>query len=141
MNMTKASRVKLRSGGNEKKHHVKISSVKCGNQIIDSEVLKCLIVVDTSLAIIDVIQYRKKFWLVPEWIDSSDGQWCTPRRIIWAEKLRRYDLRAIGTEEADFTLDETLSEDLLNGTSISGKTSKYQIINVPGCRIRKNTIN
>ena len=83
----------------------------------------------------------KKFWLVPEWIDSSDGQWCTPRRIIWAEKLRRYDLRAIGTEAADFTLDETLSEDLLNGTSISGKTSKYQIINAPGCRIRKNTIN
>jgi hypothetical protein len=112
-NMTRTSRVKLRSGGNEKKHHVKVSSVKCRDQIIHSDVSKCLVVVDTSLTIIDVIQYRKKFWLVPEWIDSSDCQWCTPRRIIWAEKLRRYDLRAIGTEAADFTLDETLSEDLL----------------------------
>jgi hypothetical protein len=69
--MTKTSRVKLRSGGNEKKHHVKVSSVKCGDQIINSEVLKRLVVVD-------LIQYRQKFWLVPEWIDSSDGQWCAP---------------------------------------------------------------
>jgi hypothetical protein len=131
----------MRSGWNEKKHHLKVSFVKCSDQIIISEVLKCLVVVDSSLAIIDVIQYRNKFWLVPEWIDSSDGQWCIPRRIIWAKKLLRYDLRASGLEAVDFTLDETLSEDLLKGTSISGNTSKYQIVNAPGCRIRKNTIN
>jgi hypothetical protein len=144
--MTEISRVKLRSRGNEKKHHVKVrSSVlkidMCGDQIINSDVLKCLVVVDRSLVMIDVIQYQKKFWLVPEWLDSADGQWCTPRRIICADRLRHYDPRAIGTEAADFALDETLTEDLLNGTSISGKTSKYQIINAPGCRVRKNTIN
>jgi hypothetical protein len=146
LNMTETSRMKLRSRGNENKHHVKVrSSVlkidMCGDQIINSDVLKCLVVVDTSLVMIDVIQYQKKFWLVPEWLDSSDGRWCTPRRIICADKLRHYDLRAIGTEAADFALDETLTEELLNGTSTSGKTSKYQIINAPGCRVRKNTIN
>ncbi len=105
--------------------------------IIISDVWKCLAVIDTSLVLIDVIQYQNKFWLVPEWLDSPDGQWSRPRRIISVKKLQRYDLKAIGTEAADFALDETLAEDVLTGACSSGKASKYQIIDLPALRFRK----
>jgi hypothetical protein len=109
----------------------------CGEQIITSNVLKCLAVVDTSLVIIDVIQYRNRFWLVPEWLDLPDGLWCRPRRMIYAGKLRHYNFRAIVAEAADFALDETLSWDVLNGRSSILKASEYQIMDLPALRVRK----
>jgi hypothetical protein len=99
--------------------------------------LKCLALVDSSLVIIDVIQYRNRFWLVPEWLDLPDGLWCRPRRMIYAGKLRHYNFSAIGAEAVDFALDKTLSEDVLNGKSTIRKASEHQIIDLPALRVRK----
>lgn len=57
--------------------------------------------------------------------------------MIYAGKLRHYNLRAIGAEAADFALDETLSEDVLYGRSSIRKASEYQIIDLPTLRVRK----
>jgi hypothetical protein len=105
------------------------------DEIITSSVMKCLAVVETSLVIIDVIEYRNKLWLVPEWLDSPDGLWCAPRRIIYAGQLRH--LRAIGAEGANFALDRTLTDDVLNGISSNLARSNFQIIDLPLLRIRK----
>jgi hypothetical protein len=137
--MLEKSKPKLRVGVRCKKRNTSKNFCRCGEtaihreQIITSDVLRCLAVVDTSLVIIDVIQYRNKFWLVPEWLDSPDGLWCRPRRMIYAGKLRHYNLRAMGAEAADFALDKTLSEDVLNGRS--SKASEHQIIDLPALRV------
>ena len=141
--MLEKSKPKLRVGMRCKKRNALINYLRsgetaiCGEQIITSNVLKCLAVVDASLVIIDVIQYRNRFWLVPEWLDLPDGLWCRPRRMIYAGKLRYYNFRAIGAEAADFALDETLSEDVLNGRSSIRKASEHQIIDLPALRVRK----
>ena len=141
--MLEKSKPKLRVGMRCKKRNALINYLRSGEtamygeQIITSNVLKCLAVVDTSLVIIDVIQYRNRFWLVPEWLDLPDGLWCRPRRMIYAGKLRHYNFRAIGAEAADFALDETLSEDVLHGRSIMRKASEHQIIDLPALRVRK----
>jgi hypothetical protein len=105
-------------------------------EIIFRGVMKCLAVVDTSLVVIDVIEYRNKLWLVPEWLDSSDDRWCAPRRIIYAGKLRRCHFTAAVTG-TDFALDETLTEDVLDCTRTSPNAAKYQIIDLPALRVRK----
>ena len=141
--MLEKSKLKLRVGMRRKKRTASINYLRCGEtaicgeQIITSNVLKCLAVVDTSLVIIDVIQYRNKFWLVPEWLDLPDGLWCRPRRMIHAAKLRHYNFGAIGAEALDFALDETLSEDVLNSRSSIRKASKHHIIDFPALRVRK----
>ena len=141
--MLEKSKPKLRVGMRCKKRNALISCLSSGEtaifgeQIITSNVLKCLAVVDTSLVIIDVIQYRNRFWLVPEWFDLPDGLWCRPRRMIYAGKLRRYNFRAIGAEAADFALDETLSEGVLNGRTSIRKASEHQIMDLPALRVRK----
>jgi hypothetical protein len=140
--MLEKSKPKLRVGMRCKKRNAFINDLRCGEtaicgeQIITSNVLKCLAVVDTSLVIIDVIQYRDKFWLVPEWLDS-DGLWCRPRRMVYAGKLRHYNFRGLGAEAADFALDETLSEDVLNCRSGIPKGLEHQIIDLPALRVRK----
>jgi hypothetical protein len=103
--------------------------------IIGPDVFRCLAVVDTSLIIIDVIQYQNKLWLVPEWLDSPDGQWCTPRRMIYAGKLRQCRLRVVGTEATDFALDQTLTEHVLNGNTRNA--AQYQVVDLPALRVRK----
>jgi hypothetical protein len=134
---------KLRVGMRCKKRNALINYFRCGEsairgeQIITSNVLKCLALVDSSLVIIDVIQYRNRFWLVPEWLDLPDGLWCRPRRMIYAGKLRHYNFSAIGAEAVDFALDKTLSEDVLNGKSSIRKASEHQIIDLPALRVRK----
>ena len=141
--MLEKSKPGLRVGMHCKKRTASIDFFKCaetvthGEQIIASDVLKCLAVVDTSLVLIDVIQYQDIFWLVPEWVDSPDGGWCRPRRIIYAGKLRHYNFRAMGAEAADFALDETLSEDVLNGNRGIRKASQHLIIDLPALRVRK----
>jgi hypothetical protein len=141
--MLENSKPKLRFGMRCKKRTASINFFRCGetaihgDQIITSNVLKCLAVVDTSLVIIDVIEFRDKFWLVPEWLDLPDGLWCRPRRMIYAGKLRHYNFGAMGAEAADFALDETLSKDVLNGRSSIRKASERQIIDLPALRVRK----
>jgi hypothetical protein len=141
--MLEKSTPKSRVGMRCKKRNALINYLRCdetaicGDQIITSNVLKCLAVVDSSLVIVDVIQYRNRFWPVPEWLDLPDGLWCRPRRMIYAGKLRQYNFRAIGAETADFALDETLSEDVLHGRSSIRKASEHQIIDLPALRVRK----
>jgi hypothetical protein len=142
--MLEKSKPKSRVGMRCKKRNALINYLRCdetaicGDQIITSNVLKCLAVVNSSLVIVDVIQYRNRFWLVPEWLDLPDGLWCRPRRMIYAGKLRQYKFRAIGAEAADFALDETLSEDVLHGRSSIRKASEHQIIDLPALRVRKS---
>ena len=141
--MLEKSKPKLRVGMRCKKRNALISCLSCGEtaifgeQIITSNVLKCLAVVDASLVLIDVIQYRNRFWHVPEWLDLSDGPWSRPRRMIYAGKLRHYSFRAMGAEAADFALDETLSKDVLNGRRGIRKASQHLIIDLPALRVRK----
>ena len=43
----------------------------------------------------------------------------------------------MGAEAADFALDETLSEDVLNGNRGIRKASQHLIIDLPALRVRK----
>jgi hypothetical protein len=108
-----------------------------GNETIISDVMKCLAVLDTSLVMIDVIEYRNKLWLVPEWLDSSDGRWCTPQRMIYVGNLRQCHLRVVGIEATNFALDQTLTEDVLNGTRSTRNAAQYQVVDLPALRVRK----
>jgi hypothetical protein len=108
-----------------------------GDETIIADVMKCLAVLDASLVMIDVIEYRNKLWLVPEWLDSSDGRWCTPQRMIYVGNLRQCHLRVGGIEAADFALDQTLTADVLNGTSSTRNAAQYQVIDLPALRVRK----
>lgn len=108
-----------------------------GDEIIICHIMKCLAVLDTSLVMIDVIEYRNKLWLVPEWLDSSDGRWCTPQRMIYVGNLRQCQLRIVGIEATDFALDQTLTVDVLNGTRSTQNAAQYQVIELPALRVRK----
>jgi hypothetical protein len=108
-----------------------------GDETIISDVMKCLAVLDTSLVMIDVIEYRNKLWLVPEWLDSSDGRWCTPQRMIYVGNLRQCHLRVVGIEATDFALDQTLTKDVLNGSRSTRNAAQYQVIDLPALRVRK----
>lgn len=42
--------------------------------------------------LIDAVRYRGGVWLVPAWLESADGQWLKPARMIRADLLESHQL-------------------------------------------------
>lgn len=55
------------------------------------KVLKVQVTVNAPASIIPVAGffYRGKLWIAPDWLDTPDGKWTTPKRIICVDAFPR----------------------------------------------------
>jgi hypothetical protein len=105
--------------------------------ILETEIFKTVIAFCSPLVLGDAIQYQGKFWLVPEWLVSPDGQWRKPKRIISLENLEHQDLRKLRLRPADLAINESIPKDVLDGKIAGHPHSKYVVVELPPFRIRK----
>lgn len=52
-----------------------------------SFVWKAMIRIDSQLAIMDVIRHEERFWLVPDWWQSTSAGWRMPDRIVAIDSM------------------------------------------------------
>jgi hypothetical protein len=111
------------------------------DQILSTDILKIGVAVGASIFLFDGIEYEGKVWLVPEWLDSPDGQWCKPKRIICVTNLRHQDLRDRKVRSADLSVIEPMPKEILDGKIAELPNSKYIVVELPSFRIQKPKIH
>lgn len=106
------------------------------DQILSTDILKIGVAVGASIHLFDGIEYEGKIWIVAEWLQTQDGQWRKPKRIICVTNLRHQDLRDRKVRSADLAVNEPVPKGVLEG-KIEGQTSsKYVVIERPAFRVR-----
>ena len=110
-------------------------------QILDTDVFKAVIARGSSLVMMDVIQYQGLFWLVPGWLDSPDGEWSKPRRIICLSILQHQDVRDNPNRLSDFAVNVPIPNDVLAGKIEGQAAIQYRVVELPPFRIRKPKIH
>jgi hypothetical protein len=110
-------------------------------EVLETEVFKTVIAVGPQLLIGDAIHFQGAFWIVPEWLESSDQQWCKPKRLICLANLQHQDFRNQRVRTADFAVNEPIPKDVLEGKMSGQPASKFIVIEMPPFRIRKSQIH
>lgn len=80
---------------------------------------------------VDTIEYKGKFWLVPEWIDMPQEGLTMPARIILLDILNHQN--TIGSAIGDFVLSDGIPKAVFDGKQSGGQ---YVVIERPDIQIR-----
>ena len=84
---------------------------------------------------VDTIEYKGKLWLVPEWIDTLDGVWTKPARIICLTELpfekNQSDI------PGDYVLQCPMTKAILNGQIPTETTLSFVIVEDPNVEIQR----
>lgn len=89
--------------------------------------IKTTVVIDGLAHEVDTIDHNSKLWLVPGWVQSPDGRWKKPARLI------RIDNRSWTKDsELHYSLKEKLPSHLFNPESDDWHNIKgYEVIDRP----------
>ena len=79
--------------------------------------------------LLDGIEHDGKRWLVPNWLDSADGQWIMPERIVLMDGL------AATADGDDWILDDPLPGPVLFSTLPAALKDKYTVEHWPPIRL------
>lgn len=104
--------------------------------ILDLKILKTFVSDGASIFPMPTIEFEGKFWLVPQWLISKDGEVIRPVRIICLDGFQFQDLREKG-HPAGFGINTPLPKGLLEGRVPLGQAAKYEVVEMPPILIRK----
>ncbi len=79
----------------------------------------------------DTIEHDAKFWLVPEWLESQDGDWTQPARIILLDTLPH---QKSGGTFGDFVLNRPIPKNVIDGRAKPGEGG-YIVVEQPDIRL------
>ena len=84
---------------------------------------------------VDTIEHDNKLWLVPEWIDTQDGRWTKPVRIICLSALPHQ--QSSPNSGADYDLMCPMTKDILSGQIPKETTLDLVIVENPNIEIQR----
>lgn len=90
---------------------------------------------DPAYVLIDTIEYKNKFWLVPNWIESPREGWKRPEQIICLEPLPHKRVLPEDGIPADFVLLYKLPIAALDDQSLIPGAFDGVVINSPDIQI------
>ena len=108
-------------------------------EIQPQAMLRTMINDGESIRPITTIEYKGKFWLVPHWYESRDGQWRVPVRIIGLETFPVQDMRGHHAEY-HFAIHAIIPKALLDGLAPPELAAQYEVVELPHVRIRTEPI-
>ena len=84
---------------------------------------------------VDTIEHEGKLWLVPEWIDTLDGKWTKPTRIICLAGLPVEK----GTPQTgvDYVLQFPMTKAILNGQAPTESSHAFVFVEDPPIEIHR----
>lgn len=85
---------------------------------------------DGQVLKLDTIEHDKKLWLVSHWLDTPDGKWTMPGRII---RLDLLDHSPFG--DAGYVLNGSIPKSLLAVGSPREPVRGFEVIELPDIRI------
>jgi hypothetical protein len=80
-----------------------------------------------EIHICDVISHEGQFWLVPEWLDSQDGKWTKPARIVPLATMPHQQ----GTGYPEFVVNDPIPKSVLFGRPSPEEAHKFAIVEYP----------
>ncbi len=86
---------------------------------------KATIIVGSAIHKVDVIEHEGRQWMVPHWVDSPDGKWTRPLRIIPLDAVPH---QPYGPDE--FVVNDPLPEFLFYDHPVHGETG-YEAQEMP----------
>jgi hypothetical protein len=101
------------------------------------KVRKAMVIIGVSNEIhsMDVIEYQKKFWLVPYWLDNPIEKVTKPLRIVSLETLRHS--RADG-RDPEFVVEFPVPSYVFEGRTPPAEADKYVVIENPDVLIPRD---
>lgn len=79
----------------------------------------------------DVIQVEGKLWLVPTWLDTPDGKWTSPARMISLDLIPHEDAGPEGWSGCRYIVTSPIPKYVLDGRSLPGVPSAFVIVEAP----------
>src|ERR1700723_3264895 len=79
---------------------------------------------------VDTIEYDKKLWLVPEWLDVPAQGVSKPRRIIRMDLLR-FQKMTNTAYHLDYILNDYMPKAVLDGRAPAELAARYEIVELP----------
>lgn len=92
-----------------------------------STLSSAIVAVGPSMHTFHVMEHDGKKWLVPGWIDSPDGQWTRPERLILMDVL---PYAALGGR-ADYVVNQILPRELVVGPLDAEVEAPYVVVYLP----------
>jgi len=76
----------------------------------------------------DVLQIGAELWLIPQWLETQDGQWRTPERAIRVDLLPH---QMSGAHGSDMTLNSTMPRSVIDGLTSHAEGVEYETVRGP----------
>jgi hypothetical protein len=83
-------------------------------------------------ALMDVIEYRNEFWLVPEWLDNQVQKSTKPLRIV---SLRTIPHQRLPGQIPEFVVNDPVPKYVFDGRIPPEQAGKYVVVEDPDIRI------
>jgi hypothetical protein len=93
------------------------------------------VVIGSAMTKADAIEHEGKLWLVPNWLDTPDGKWTMPTRIVRFDNLPHSDLR--GRSQIDFVLDGPMPKELFDARTPQPPVAGIEYHELPNIRIAR----
>ena len=93
------------------------------------------VAVDGALMNVDAIEWDGKLWLAPNWLDTPDGKWTMPTRIIRFDTLAHSDLR--GKSAIDFVLQDSMPKELFGDRTPQPPIAGFEYLELPNIRVAR----
>ena len=75
----------------------------------------------------DVIEHAGQFWLVPEWLDSQDGKWTKPARIVSLATLPHQRSKSY----PEFVVNDAIPASVLFGRPSLEEARQFGVVDFP----------
>jgi len=103
-----------------------------------TKILKTFVILGSEIHITDTIEHEGKLWLVPIWLDTPDGKWTMPARIIRLDTLAHQKMSG----QADFVLSGPMPKELFADQTPKTPIPGFEYHELPAIRFprepRKN---
>jgi hypothetical protein len=94
-------------------------------------VLRTYVIFGSAVHLADTIEHEGKLWLVPHWLDTPDGKWTMPARIIRLDTLRHAKFYG----PADFVVHDPMPTELFDVRTPKQPIEGFEFHELPEIRI------
>lgn len=98
---------------------------------MEAKLLIAHVACENEILTADVLQIGGELWLIPQWLETQDGQWRTPERAIRVDSLPH---QMEGVRGADMTLNSTIPKSVIDGLTSHSGGVEYETVRGPSDR-------
>lgn len=90
---------------------------------------------DGSFGTCDAIEYNKRIWLVPQWLESSTQAATRPRRLIPLDIFEHQKLSPSNAYGADYSLRDPMPKQIFGEKISEQLATLFQVVELPDIEI------